>query len=510
MSGRRIGCGCLLLIGLIASAETSTVGWRGDGSGVYPDATPPLRWSSEAAVVWRQAMPGATASTPLLIGDRLITLADPHWLLAVDTDSGDELWRVALSTDALTAPETLAAVERLAEQRHALWEQKKALEVELAAATGDTGQLQARIDALEAERKALPKMDLKPQHGVGHSCPTPVSDGASIWVLLHSGVVACVSVDGELRWSRMLRPASMGYGQSMSPALAGDILGLHIDDHFFGLDAATGELRWRTDETQHQGSPLAVPLGAGRWCFLGTDGSVFAASDGTRLADFGFPAMNRFGTAVLRGDTAWWIAEGRALVHCRFAWHSGALQLDKGHVTIDQGTFYASPLLVDGRAYLWDNVDYSRKDKHLLVWDLTERRQLLSQPTPVGGWAYTSPTAAGAFVFVQGSNGDTVVYRPGQERVAIGPDRFRQQFVLKEVARNAIGEKIWAHPIFRGRDMYLRSFAHLYRIRASDADLALAERLAGQLDGAADDAPATDEDEGGLLDELEAVDLGGL
>jgi len=66
-----------------------------------------------------------------------------------------------------------------------------------------------------------------------------------------------------------------------------------------------------------------------------------------------------------------------------------------------------------------------------------------------------------------------VVYWP--ERPS-GPDGGVAS--LKEVARNRLGEGIWASPVFAGRRLYLRGFEHLYCIEADDGDLAEAEELA--------------------------------
>ena len=94
------------------------IGWRGDGTGAYPGATPVrrvhgrharagrrfVRWdrpgpqgsgSSPTAVpniVWKTRMPGFAESQPIVVGDRVITTADPYSLVCVDAHTGEILW----------------------------------------------------------------------------------------------------------------------------------------------------------------------------------------------------------------------------------------------------------------------------------------------------------------------------------------------------------------------------------------------------------------------------------
>ena len=58
------------LAGNPALAET-TVGWRGDGTGRFPSATPPAEWSKEKNVAWKVALPGASYGAPIVVGDNL-------------------------------------------------------------------------------------------------------------------------------------------------------------------------------------------------------------------------------------------------------------------------------------------------------------------------------------------------------------------------------------------------------------------------------------------------------
>lgn len=75
------------------------VGWRGDGTGVFPGATPPTSWdSSGKGVLWRVTMPHQTLASPIVVKGKVITLADPHTILACDANTGKRLWFNAQNT----------------------------------------------------------------------------------------------------------------------------------------------------------------------------------------------------------------------------------------------------------------------------------------------------------------------------------------------------------------------------------------------------------------------------
>ena len=73
------------------------IGWRGDGSGAWPGATPVAEWNAETGqnVVWKTPMPGPSFSQPIVVGDKVFTLADPNWLICLSAADGRVLWQKA-------------------------------------------------------------------------------------------------------------------------------------------------------------------------------------------------------------------------------------------------------------------------------------------------------------------------------------------------------------------------------------------------------------------------------
>ena len=75
----------LVLCGLLLPAVAQDDGhywpqWRGPmGTGVAPDANPPVEWSETSNIRWKIALRGSGHSTPIVWGDRVfITAAIPY------------------------------------------------------------------------------------------------------------------------------------------------------------------------------------------------------------------------------------------------------------------------------------------------------------------------------------------------------------------------------------------------------------------------------------------------
>ncbi len=101
------------------------VGFRGDGSGYFPGATPVTEWAESAPkavereytdrnrkrtgtawlftegasknIVWKTEMPAWVNGQPIVVGDRVFTMGEPDMLICVDANSGKVLWSRSVS-----------------------------------------------------------------------------------------------------------------------------------------------------------------------------------------------------------------------------------------------------------------------------------------------------------------------------------------------------------------------------------------------------------------------------
>lgn len=317
-------------------------GWRGDGGGIFPDATPPLAWDleSERNLLWEIPL-GNSQATPLILGDRVFVLEDAATLICFDAKTGRRVWRrtnepraedpaVTAEIEALQArAEELAA--QIAELGSTPLARRRALEKRgqtPAQAKESLDQLVESFDKQFRDLRALYKSKLRLgsswQFYISQTFGTPTTDGKHIWFCSNAGVIACYDLDGNRRWV-VTHPWSAGIDYTFSPVLAGGRLvvvfvkknlggytgaTLQAARYFLaGYDPDTGRQEWTVDtapggQGQICGTPAIVRLmdGGERVDVLVTaDGSVVRARDGKLLRKH-IGARERYGSPLALGD----------------------------------------------------------------------------------------------------------------------------------------------------------------------------------------------------------------
>jgi hypothetical protein len=288
----------------------------------------------------------------------------------------------------------------------------------------------------------------RPRQGelYGDTTPTPVSDGASVWVFLNTGIVACYDLDGKIQWTAWhdLRLATP-YGRTASPVLVGRRLLVHFGP-LVCQDAATGKRLWQCDAAKASyGTPAPARIGD-------VDVVVTPKGDVVRVAD-GKVLASELGSSGYTSP----VVVGRVVYFLdRF---TSAVELpDKAADTIQpkelwneehDGNFYASPIVQGGRLYAVDRA------ANYTVLDAATGKALLSKVLdlpPAGGDGkpnvYPSLCLAGRRLFVGNDAGDTLVLEPGDKGTSLG--------------LNSIPGGSGATPAFDGRRIYLRSGNFLY------------------------------------------------
>lgn len=169
-----------------------------NGSGVADGAALPDEIGPDRNVRWQVAVPNGYSS-PVLAGDRLVLTAieDERLLtLAIDADSGDELWR-------REAP-------------------------------------RPRVEQLDARNNP--------------AAPSPAVDGERVYVFFPEFGLLAYDLDGNELWRMPLGPFDNLYGMGASPvAYDGKVL-LVCDQRtgsfLIAVDGATGETVWRVDRPE--------------------------------------------------------------------------------------------------------------------------------------------------------------------------------------------------------------------------------------------------------------------
>ncbi len=282
------------------------LGFLADGNGHFPGATPPDFGALGAnCVAWKTPMPSPSMAAPLVVGEKVFVLGDYFNLHCLSIHDGKILWTRNLSP-AHDLPPPLAAnfddevayydawakaycrwhavvtdffkqkdalTDEVAKQQaQALWEGKDAPRDQIPAPLLEQHQRQKALNTGEffyhspgsnapltrdAWHKWRERMrNLYNLHTwtawygfVTKTYAQPCTDGENVYVWLSCNHVACVSLEGELRWLRWLPndfviPA-LDTRFVSSPQLYGDLLVCYADAHTVAVDKRTGALRWR-------------------------------------------------------------------------------------------------------------------------------------------------------------------------------------------------------------------------------------------------------------------------
>ncbi len=383
-------------------------GFRGDGSGLYPDSHPPAEWGETKNVRWRTRV-GKGFSSPVFSNGCLYVTSDPPALTCVDAATGAIRWTAPLGSGDLPP------------------------------------ELQTKVKAAE-----------KAQTSCGLAAPTPVADDSGVVALFGTGLVACYSPDGRRRWLRQVEPAKRSYGHSSSPLLVAGRLLVNVR-HLTALEPGTGTIQWQCPEAgETYGTPVRMTLGDTA-VVVTPLGVVVRVRDGAVLAkeiaeDLG---GEEYGISpVASGDVVYLGDRNTTAVRLELR---GDQLLTRKLWSAEMPTgSYASPVVWSGLFfYAGKSAEYSVLDA--ATGAIVLERQLLL--APAGGDAkerengnlYPSLCVADGKLFVGDDSGQTLVLEATR--------------ASKEVARNRLPEGSGSTPALEGSSMYLRAGEYLYCLR---------------------------------------------
>lgn len=201
-------------VGMFALAGPALAGenwsnWRGPNYNGSTTGNPPVEFSQTENVKWSVELPGPSAATPIVHGSHVfVSSADPQeeklWAIAVDRESGEELWRNEAGT------------------------------------------------GYQQDNRS------------NYASPSPVTDGEVVIFFYGTGDLAAYDFDGEQLWHRNIQA---DYGEfaflwtfSTSPALIDGKLYMQVlqrdepvsgrgqqgaESYILALDPQTGEELWR-------------------------------------------------------------------------------------------------------------------------------------------------------------------------------------------------------------------------------------------------------------------------
>jgi outer membrane protein assembly factor BamB len=419
-------CMMRLWLCLLFSAIASTAvhgenwpGWRGpDRNGVSHETGLPLMWSETENVAWKSPLPGLGVGGPIVWGDRIFVtdsdgprLSNLHVICLART-TGKELWH---------------------------------------------DQFWGTSPTLHHENKS------------SMATPVPVTDGRHVFSFFGTGDVFCTTVEGELVWHRSLAseyaPFENRFAASSSPLLYENLIIVQCDhygaSYVLAIDKRTGANAWKVDRPDYWhswASPQLVPVAssAGESRAGGSAGRNELVLCGSEKLDAFDPATGRklwtvrgmlreciptpvFGNGLIyavsgpKGPTLAVRPGGRGdVTDSRVAWSA------------TRGAPFVPSAILVGTTY--DLVD----DGGILTClDASTGDRRWQKRLP--GRYTASPIAGDGKIYFFNEDGTTTVISSREP-------------VYRELARNTIGEPIFATPGLSQGCLFIRTPGHLWCI----------------------------------------------
>lgn len=448
-------CGSLLVLTLAAGYSADWARFRGpNGSGVGEGSNLPVEFGPGKNVAWKTAVPFGRSS-PIVAGGHVYVTASEGgqlWTLAYDARSGKELWR----------------------------------------------------------RGVKPARNQDTYKANDAASSTPAADGDNVYVFFRDVGLIAYSHSGEERWRVALGPFDSFYGLTASPIVAGGKVLLLCDQtkgsYLLAVAAATGKTVYRVERPGsgvgwsvpivHEDQVIAVgstrvesyQLGTGerRWWLplpsMGAMGSPVIAGDAVIVTAAGSdqPWLPTFAAVVAARDKDGDGQVSKAEAEEEKDWfeHFGWLDEDgngklaaaewNGAREFGLGEYGAVAIPLNSRGaatvrwrvkrnlpyvpspVLYDGVFYMVKDGGIVTSVNPATGETLKQgrAPQAPGQYLASPVAADGKIYMVNEEGLATVIRAGAQ--------------WEPLARNELGEEVYATPAVDGSRLIVRTRGSLY------------------------------------------------
>lgn len=417
-------------------------------SGIADGQNLPDQWNGETGenVRWKVPVPGLAHSSPVVWGDRVFVTS------AISGDP-DASFRPGLYGDGdASADRTTHRWMIYAFNKH----------------DGELAWERVAHEGVPRNRRHVKST---------YASSSPATDGRVVVAWFGSEGLFAYTVEGEFLWRLDLGRVDVGaydipsfeWGPASSPIVWNGNVYLQVDtqqDSFLvALDAASGELLWRTerDELPSWGSPNVLPGDDGP--VLVTNASNFIRGydphTGEELWRLGGSSKITAPTPI-HADGHWVVASGRRPEQPIFVLRPGGrgdLTLADGDDSSDavawslqrRGPYMPTPLALDGILYVLGN------NGVFDAYELATGEEIYRQRIPhLGSGFSASPVAADGKIYLSNEDGEIVVVRAGRE--------------FEHVATNSMGELLMATPALSEGVMYVRSVNSLFAVGAPEAE----------------------------------------
>lgn len=414
-----------VVIGIAASAAAQTRPGAGDASwmqfrgpgglGIAAAAKPPVTWAEDKNVLWKTPMPGAGASSPIVVGNRVFVTCFSGYHVPGAGGRGE-------------------AIENL--KRHVLC---------LNLANGKI-LWQQEFPAAQPETKYVG------EHG--YAASTPASDGERLYVFFGKSGVFAFDLDGKKLWQADVGSNIHNWGSAASPVLYKDLVIVNASvesESLVALDRKTGKEAWRAPGIKMAwNTPLVAQAGGKAELVVGMEGKILGIDPekGDTLWSCG-GAPSYLCPSIVSGDGVAYAPWGKRTFAVRLG---GRGDVTRSHQQWNvyraaaAGSNVSSPVWLDGKLYFASESNGSVYCMDGKTGALVYEQKL----DPAPGKVYASPVLAdGKLYYVSRTGGVCVV-------------EAKSDFKL--LARNDLGDKsvFDGSPAAAGNKLLLRSDRFVY------------------------------------------------
>jgi outer membrane protein assembly factor BamB len=220
---RDVRCSLILLLITSAAYGADWPRFRGPtGQGLASDSDVPAEWSAQKNIVWKVKLPGAGASSPVVLGSRVfVTCYSGYGMDVKEPGNMADLRRHVVCLDRATG-KTLWAKE---------------------------------FEPVLPEHKYTGEGSYQ-----GYAASTPISDGQHLYVFFGKSGVFCFDLNGKQVWHTLVGKGLSGWGSGASPVFYKDLLIVNASvetNALLALDKASGKEVWRAAKV---GSAWGTPV----------------------------------------------------------------------------------------------------------------------------------------------------------------------------------------------------------------------------------------------------------
>jgi outer membrane protein assembly factor BamB len=383
-----------LLIVAACLSPTRGADWkqfRGPGGqGISTETGLPTEWSAEKNIVWKVKLPGAGASCPVTLGDRVfVTCYSGYGMEVKEPGKQEDLRRHLLCLDRATGKTKWAKVFE----------------------------------------PALPEHKYQGEGAYhGYAASTPLLDGDRLYVFFGKSGIYCFDLDGKEIWHVTVGTKTNGWGSGASPILyedsliinasveSGELVALNktdgkelwrspgigsawntpvlvttadkkvelvvsVQDRVLGIDPENGKELWRAEGVHRYVCPSVVAHDGVVYAIGGGSTSLAVKAGGkgdvtkTHVVWRETKGSN-VGSPIYHDGHLYWASESTGVVFCQDAATGKVVYSER--LAPASGQIWASPVLADGNLY------YVSKEKGVYVVAASPKFKLVAHNV-IGG-----------------------------------------------------------------------------------------------------------------------------